>query len=80
MPTLDFCARPEMTEEALLHRIRADLAGHCILVAGRAAAADRADDLAALDERNTAGRCGRRRRGQCGNISAGGVCITLFAG
>ena len=36
----------------LLHRVRAGLAGDGILVTGGAAATDRADDLATLDQRN----------------------------
>src|ERR1043166_8050604 len=55
----------------LLDRLGARLAGDRVLRARRASAADRAEDLAALDQRDAARRRGRRRAVERGNVGAG---------
>src|SRR5438094_92692 len=59
----------------LFHQIGPDLACGGILIAGTTAAADRADQLAAFDQRNAAGRGDERRidRRNVGMASLEGV-------
>src|SRR5213594_4205054 len=76
---------PLLEAKTLLHEIGARLAGSGVLIAGAAAATDRADQLAALDQRQAAGRSDHRRidRGDVGMTGFEGVvvnaCFTTMA-
>ena len=60
------------TRLALIHNIGAHLAHHRVLVAGAAAAADGADQLAAFDQRESA-RIGDQRRIARADIGVAGL-------